>query len=164
MKAVVQASNGEIENRIERWFRLWNELVDSSLACHVDFVRFWTAVKHLSDTQTARISNTTINTGIYLVDTYLNGTLIYRLQSSSCVCQLTSAHVLRKSVELENKSSSSKISFFAYRWSNVTVEGETSTTILSNYKYQMNKTLPASTVYTWRNTVFSLAVNRVFYF
>ena len=40
MKAVVQASNGEIENRIERWFRLWNELVDSSLACHVDFVRF----------------------------------------------------------------------------------------------------------------------------
>lgn len=57
----------------------------------------------------------------------------------SDACQLTWAQVSRKSEALESISSSSKTSFLAYRWSKVTVEEETSTTILLNYEYQVNK-------------------------
>lgn len=72
------------------------------------------------------------------------------------MCQLTWVHVSRKSEALENISSSSKTSFLAYRWSKVTVEEETSTTILSNDEYQVYKTLPTTTASTWNKTVFHL--------
>lgn len=83
----------------------------------------------------------------------------YIMALLQCGCKpsfLTWFHVFRKSVELENKSSSSKSPFLAYRWSKETVEGDTSTTILSNYEHQVTKTLPTHTVYTWNDTVLRL--------
>ena len=75
--------------------------------------------------------------------------------------KLTWFHVFRKSEELENKSSSSKSTFLAYRWSRETVEGDVTTTILSNFEYEVIKTLPTHTVYTWNETVFPLLSKRI---
>ena len=69
--------------------------------------------------------------------------------------------MLRKSVELESKSSSSKVSFLAYIWSKETVEGDTLTTILSNDEDQVVQSLPTHRVYTWNNTAFSLVVTEI---
>lgn len=74
----------------------------------------------------------------------------------SDACQLTWAQVSRKSEALESISSSSKTSFLAYRWSKVTVEEETSTTILLNYEYQVNKPCQQLQLLRGIKTVFHL--------